>query len=92
MHLQVAEGPLDMSVSPIGTHEYPNLDRAFVKLAGRADAADGADEAAAKLDVTQEGDVLSVKSVCDDEGRRGDFKSLVQVPMVHNVTVKGERM
>jgi len=69
-------------VRPTSTLDYPDLDRATVRLLGRPD---GSRDQEPELLVTQEGHRLNVQAEAGLGG--GQLELEVEVPIVHNVTV-----
>jgi len=80
--------PFNVVVKPVGTTEYPHLDRAFVKVYGGSRDLKGF----AKMDVKQEGHKLSLNaSPADNENinfeEPPNITGEISVPVVHNVNV-----
>lgn len=89
-----AESTFPLRVGPIGALEYPNLDRAFLRLTAPADVAAGLDQDGAKVDFKVEGHKLTVKNenvnyplTETGEGEEA-IKQEIQVPMVYNVNAE----
>jgi hypothetical protein len=89
LHVPILQSPFDVNVSPIGAHEYPSLDRAFLKVVSSDPDQQKTD---VKVKVSQEGHKLSVKT--DNLNvKYENFKNVTQnvkLPMVHNVNVVGK--
>lgn len=77
----------NITVQPVGTMDYPHLDRAFVKVYGTSKAQKGV----CKLDYKQEGHKLSLNGTIDKIHELAEEAAFItgeiEVPIVHNVNV-----
>jgi len=77
----------NVAVQPVGTMDYPHLDRAFVKVYGTSKAQKGV----CKMDYKQEGHKLSLSGIIDEAHELAEASTLItgeiEVPIVHNVNV-----
>lgn len=71
---------IDVSVTPMGAHEYHNMDRAIVRLFGE-------DKTGVEFEVKQNGNEMTIEAKRKDKDQKG--RQEIQVPMVHNVSIDG---
>jgi len=77
--------PLNVKLKPTGALDYPNLDEASVKLLTRGDTGD---DVGVTISPVQEGNKLAIQAKYNDEQkRRDDYLTDIEVPMVHNINV-----
>lgn len=81
--------PFSVAVLPLGPHEYPNLDRAMVKITTTEDSLKKTD---ISVELTQDAKNLSIRT--DALSVKYDLMKTVRqdikMPMVHNLKVEGE--
>ncbi len=87
---QRVRSPFDVRVHPLGAHEYPNLDRAFVRLRTEATPQNIDGRKNTNTEVDQDGATLVVST--SNAGVPTELcrhvKKEVQVPMVYSVQVE----
>ncbi len=84
----VASTPFNLSVEPVGTQDYPNLDRAFVTARSKVGSAHVKDKI--KVKTSQEDNVLRVEPEKIEGVDSSSVKVSAQLPMVHNVDITGK--
>ena len=84
-----AKTPFDISISPAGTQDNPSLDRALVRVFTDNPELKKDD---IKVKVTQDGKKLDVstESISVKYDQLKTVKEEIEIPMVHNMNVKGE--
>ena len=75
------KSPFDVNIKPLITHDYPNLDQAFIKLHGT----DLAQRETSQLKSELVGHKLSVTGECSDPATRKEVSAEISIPIVHNV-------
>ena len=86
----MAKTPFDLNISPLGAIEFPNLDRAFVRLS-TSDPEEEPGKGKVRVKVVQEKPALRITAV--NEGINYSMmkfiRQRIQIPMVHNVNAEG---